>query len=466
MSNDTLYGGAGDDIIYGGPGNDSVFGEEGNDTLYGQSGSDTLIGGVGADLLDGGSNFDFASYQGATEGAVASLRSGRAEGAAAGDRFVGIEGFVGSDFDDIFAGNASNNRFVGGDGDDLLIGDAGNDTLIGGLGADSMFGDAGFDVLDYRAATSAAIFSLRTGRAEGFAAGDRFSDIEAIAGTRFGDEIAGDDRANAINGEQGNDILVGYAGNDTLTGGAGADSLFGGAGFDAADYTRESRGVVASLRTGRTEGAAAGDRYDSIEAFRGTNFDDTFAGDAANNFIDGRNGNDLLIGDGGNDTLVGGLGNDSMYGETGYDTVSYASAGGGAIASLRTGRAEGAAAGDRFFSIEGFEGSNFADTFAGNAASNTLDGRGGNDILIGDAGGDVFVFKVGYDADRITDFDVSSGDRVRISGFGSRADSFADIQGLARDVDGSTVIDFGGGDSLTLDGVRSADLAADDFVFV
>lgn len=79
-TNDTLYGGAGDDTINGGGGTDALYGGSGadqlngnndNDTLYGGSGNDILlgsnnndviVGGYGADTLTGGNGTDIFRY--------------------------------------------------------------------------------------------------------------------------------------------------------------------------------------------------------------------------------------------------------------------------------------------------------------------------------------------------------------------------------------------------------------------
>jgi serralysin len=59
-SNDTAYGGAGEDGrgpvgsgVYGGAGNDRIFGEAQDDTLTGGPGEDDLDGGLGDDSLNG-----------------------------------------------------------------------------------------------------------------------------------------------------------------------------------------------------------------------------------------------------------------------------------------------------------------------------------------------------------------------------------------------------------------------------
>ena len=64
------------------------------------------------------------------------------------------------------------------------------------------------------------------------AVGDRFVSIENVRGSRFKDEIDGDDGANVLAGHQGNDNIAGDRGDDTIKGGAGHDDLYGDGGDD------------------------------------------------------------------------------------------------------------------------------------------------------------------------------------------------------------------------------------------
>ncbi len=120
--------------------------------------------------------------------------------------------------------------------------------------------------------------------------------------------------------------------------------------------------------------------------------------------------------DSGNDVLVGGAGDDKLYGDTGDDTIDFGL---------------------------------------------------GDDHAEGGAGRDTFIFKAGYGADTITDFQGGSGVGDVVEFQNSLAADYAALQAFMDDFGGaSTVIDFGGGDSLTLQGVMLSDLDADDFRFV
>ncbi len=102
--------------------------------------------------LDGGDGFDTLIYSGSSSGVVVELD------------VINVESVVGSSFNDIIAGDASDalvaddDRIFGGDGDDILRGDrnqrsaqddksGGNDYLDGGAGDDRLGGKGGNDIL-------------------------------------------------------------------------------------------------------------------------------------------------------------------------------------------------------------------------------------------------------------------------------------------------------------------------------
>ena len=179
--NDTLTGTSGDNYLFGGLGNDN---------LSGGAGDDTLVGGAGADNLNGGSGMDYADYSASGAGVSINLSTGQASGGdAQGDTLSGVDGLIGSAFNDTLigfdgqstSGDIYTNIFYGGAGNDYLDGKGGDDILYGGADQDTILGGSG------------------------------------------NDRLYGDD---------GNDSLDGGSGNDTLTGGNGADILNGGADAD------------------------------------------------------------------------------------------------------------------------------------------------------------------------------------------------------------------------------------------
>ena len=230
---DNLQGDANANTIAGGAGSDLLFGHAGNDTLQGGDGLDHLWGGAGADILDGGAGFDFARYEyaGSAVTAVLFLPSVNT-GEAAGDTYAGIEGLVGSGFDDNLQGDEGTNHLYGGagidllfgrGGDDYLSGDADTDHLWGGTGADVLVGGAGFDYVRYDFASAGVSMSLADGGSAGEALGDAALGAEALVGSNF---------ADTLTGNAGNNLLLGLGGDDILFGGQGTDDLVGGAGND------------------------------------------------------------------------------------------------------------------------------------------------------------------------------------------------------------------------------------------
>ena len=74
----------------------------------------------------------------------------------------------------------------------------------------------------------------------------------------------------------------------------------------------------------------------------------------------------------------------------------------------------------------------------------------------------------GSAADTILDFRSGAGviDVIALIGFGAAFDTFAEVLAATTNVRGDAVINFGGGDTLTLIGVTKAQLVADDFLFI
>ncbi|WP_112313050.1 Hint domain-containing protein [Pseudogemmobacter bohemicus] len=253
--NDTLYGDAGNDSLDGGAGNDVLDGGDGNDTLVGGDGNDTLIG-AGADYFNGGAGLDIVDYSASDAAVNVSLTTWTGLGGhAAGDTFAGVDGLIGSGYNDTLIGydgmgtgaDAYTNHISGGMGNDHIEGLSGDDSLYGGGDNDTVYGGIGNDTVE---------------------------------GGDGNDSVYGDDGNDIVRGDRGTDQVFGGAGNDTLYGGDDNDSLYGGADSDT---------------------------------LYGDDGNDRLYGGAGADSLYGGAGNDSLYADGGNDTLFGGAGNDVFY---------------------------------------------------------------------------------------------------------------------------------------------------------
>ena len=274
-----------------------------NDVLTGDAGVNMLNGGPGADILDGGpgSAQDNATYHNAGFGLTASLfNPGLNTGEAAGDVYISIERLRGTGFDDFLQGDNGNNQLEGGAGNDnldgmggfdfvrynfstaavtvslanpainsgdakgdtflniealggtdfndRLIGDVNNNVLVGSAGADQLIGGGGFDTASYATLAAFGVGGVVASLANpslntGDAAGDSYSEIEALSGSIYADTLIGDENNNNLGGDAGDDILVG----GSADGSDGSDFFDGGDGVDMVSYAGAAVGFTASL---------------------------------------------------------------------------------------------------------------------------------------------------------------------------------------------------------------------------
>ncbi|MGA7485676.1 MAG: calcium-binding protein [Xanthobacteraceae bacterium] len=268
---------SGDDHVYGGDGHDTIRGLGGSDDLFGEDGRDYLYGGAGNDWLEGGKGNDH---------------------------------LYGGDNNDILWGQ---------EGDDELYGDDNDDYLDGGIGADLLDGGDGRDIAAYYGSQEGVHVSLSPflliggGNTGGDAEGDILVNIEDLAGSRYDDELYGNDQSN---------LLWGMEGNDVINGGGGGDEIDGGDGIDTVSYEGSSEGVIVSLMADTASGGdAAGDTLDNIEILIGSAHADTLSGDDGDNALSGLGGDNTLYGYGGADGLWGGEDDDTMYGGDGADVL-------------------------------------------------------------------------------------------------------------------------------------------------
>jgi Ca2+-binding RTX toxin-like protein len=424
------------------PGNNELIGGNGSDVLEGRGGADLLVGGTFAADFD----LDFASYESSPAAVTVQLAGvGNNDtqaaiatgGDAAGDILEGIEGLLGSRFNDKLTGNSLDNVLAGGLGSDTLDGKGGNDTVdysrdhFFDLNPNSFFstdtadkvvvvlgsGTAQGSGTEFKAHLSPGLPGGGGGVTFDQVSVDKLFNIENVTGTAGADTITGNEQDNILDGREGNDTLDGGFGNDTLIGGAGIDTAsfishdvnpfpvgteintisLGLNGSDG-NYTRSH--VVFTLPAQFIIDET--DVLRGIENVTGSNRSETIIGNEQNNVLDGR---------GGNDTLDGGLGNDTLIGGDGNDTVSYASHNGvnlvgGVFIALGNGTADGIAKAtivgpggsttaetDILRGIENVTGSTHGDNITGNDQANVLDdgGAGSPDSLQGNKGDDTYV---------------------------------------------------------------------------
>ncbi|WP_407495986.1 Ig-like domain-containing protein [Pseudooceanicola sp. MF1-13] len=364
---DVLYGGTGYNYFVGGEGNDQFegvtpTGNNGNEAAYVDSPSginvdlgagtaadgfgttdtlnnvervrgslfdDTIVGNdsdnvfrplAGNDDVDGGGGTneirydrDYRTYSRSGEevtggaGVEVNLEAGTAtDGFGDTDTLSNIQNVRGTKFYDQITGDAGGNVLRGMSGDDDLYGGGGDDTLYGGSGYSYLQGGSGDDQIVggngendateavYVSSTSGVTVDLGAGTADdGMGGTDTLTNVDRVRGSLFGDDLTGD---------SGNNNFRGLEGNDTID---------GGEGFDTARYDRDARftgganGVEVNLAddTAR-DGFGDTDTLVSIEAARGTEFDDTFIGDEGDNWFFGLGGNDTYTGGDGADTFV------------------------------------------------------------------------------------------------------------------------------------------------------------------
>ncbi len=215
------------------------------------------------------------------------------------DLIQNFEHVIGSDHDDVLAGNSADNNLQGGNGNDTLLGIAGNDTLDGG---------AGINTASYASASAGVTASLDGGSAtvDGDGGVDTFINIQNLIGSNFVDDLTGDANANTIDGGDGEDFLYGLAGDDHLIGGVGNDDLYGGAGddiidgsigyYDVAYYSSAGIAITVDLADPAADiqvsddGQGGADTLINIEAISASIYDDHFIMDDVAIQIFGGNG--------------------------------------------------------------------------------------------------------------------------------------------------------------------------------
>ena len=510
--NDTLRGGQDRDRLYGGDGDDLLDGSAGTAATEGWGdfimpglGSNTILGNMA--LYNAGNGIDISYGDLGGIGGLTITRGANGMGTTVSntpglvnDTFTYAHTIEGSmDDDQFFGSNVAGNHFA------VWAGLGGNDTITGGSGD--------IDILFYRDdqyhgglnGVSVTFTGVGVGTAiDGFGNTDSFTGIESALGSIFDDVLTGHDGAQWLEGDQGNDTLSGAAGADTLVGGEGNDQLWGGADDDLLRGDEGDDQIGAGAGNDEVWGgdgqdtvfAGAGDDQigagagnDEVWADTGADTifggagDDMLGGGAGDDEIWADIGNDVLFGGGGNDMLGAGAGDDSVWGLDGNDQMF---GGGGAdlmgggtgadgvwgmdgndvlYGGLGDDTLGGGTGDDVVWAgadndiVYGGLGNDLIAGEAGNdalwagAGNDTLNGGAGDDTLAGEAGADVLVFTSGSGSDLVLGFDASA-DLLQLNAgmLGGATTGAQVVSQFASIVGGNTVLSFGGGEVITLNG--------------
>lgn len=429
---------------------DILTGDDNDNTLDGGDENDTLRGGLGADTIIGGDGFDTASYADSNEGVTVSLRDNApvaTGGTAEGDTLSGIEGLIGSEFNDNLTGQENNvEDFIdAGDGNDTIYTRGGNDTIIAGDGDDHIIvslnsdqfansgdvtGGEGNDTLDFSGTgsnnSSQIIANLST------QAMTYITPLNTLITNTVEDEVTfsgienliGASSQDHLTGNAENNILRGLLGDDTLVGGAGADVLDGGEGNDTVDYSSSESGVTLNIAAGTGIGGdAQGDTLIDIEYVIGSDHNDFVRGSLLPNRFSMGDGNDTVVA--GNRQAL-----NEYDGGIGIDTISFAELDIGVTVDLDLLNGDVNAA--TLIGFENITGSNFNDDLVGNELDNIFIVNDGIDIVDGLDGDDTLVMQ-GFVRDWVVRF--GSDDRIIIDdlGLGGDRTTFKNIEFLFSD---------------------------------
>ncbi len=453
--NNLLDGNSGSDLLLGSFGTDTLDGGTGNDTLQGGTSTDVIRGGTGNDLIrvlagefydnvDGGSGTDTLDHSASTySGNTFNFETGQGSGSgyAGTATLTSIEVYLDGSGGNTIFDKAGTFTIDAGGGNDIVHEDnsggtdnfdlgSGNDTLFihnTGIGGDTFTGGSGIDTINFSNINFTGtnrVINLGAGTLSitGTASSETISSFENAVGSGGSETILGSNSSNTLNGGNGNDTLGGLSGLDMVFGDGGndliqdtdfvnSDTLDGGAGVDTIDYSGVTftTGIVTiNLLTELVQ--VSGGNSETIRNFENAE------GSQGGETIIGSNANNVLNGNGGNDTLLGGIGADLIL------------------------------------------GGGWSDDLLGGNGNDTLFGGGGTDQLEGGANDDLLV---GGGQDLISDF-VDNLDTVQLAqalwGGGLTAAQVLSTFGSVSS--GNVILDFGGGQVLTIDGTTPLTLGA------
>ncbi|WP_338699118.1 VCBS domain-containing protein [Bradyrhizobium sp. 26S5] len=455
---DTIIGGSGADTLTGGGGNDTLTGGSGADTFNVDAGTDTItdLGAGGTDILvvSSGATAN-ATAAAAWTASAATSNAGTASITASGFNInvsaaTGANGWTltnaGNATGVTLIGSGQADTIIGGSGADTLTGGAGNDTLTGGAGADTLDGGSGQDTFRYASANDSSAGSLdiinnfTTGTG---ATHDFLSFASALGLTTFQTSDAGNGNftiaaKNVVFHVSGGNTFV-YANTDTSSHKVNDNDshvivveLAGTTGLVTQDVVLSGfpAGVVGSpMNLGLTttinpNGLASVTITDvptTISLNGGTQLD----------------ASTWTLQD--VDLASVAVTSQAVGAELLHVTVNWTDPTGAAVTQFIASNLETFNPGSPIFAWSG------------------------DDTLTGSSGHDTFVFSQPIGNDVVHNFEVSS-DVIDLISYGWQ--SFSDVQAhTADDANGNAVVTLADGQTITLDGVHTADLTAANFEF-
>jgi Ca2+-binding RTX toxin-like protein len=206
------------------------------------------------------------------------------------NNLYGIANIIGTQYDDILAGNSGDNVFEGLDGADTIIGNGGSDTT------------------SYASSTTGVIVDLReeiysVGAPVNFSASwdgtsvDLLFGIQNAIGSANNDILQGNAGNNVLDGQGGDDSVSGGAGDDTFVASAndGTDVYSGGDGVDTLDMSAITSNIAANMLTNSFTTNGVTDTVYGIENIIMGSGDDTITANGAVNVIDTGAGHDTIV---------------------------------------------------------------------------------------------------------------------------------------------------------------------------
>jgi Ca2+-binding RTX toxin-like protein len=261
-------------------------------------------------------------------------------------------------------GFAGDDRIFGSTGDDQLNGGSGNDVLLPGVGDDSVNGGTGTDTFQV---LEGARSSLRVDLIEGTSFGQGRDTIVAVenvvASPDQKHQVRGTEGPNAIYTGDSVDVITGLGGNDTIDAGGDDDYIIGGAG---ADVIYAGAGGIDVMVSGSAAQAGVSDRYvggDGQDWVSYTSSANTIRFDVSDQSDDPAIGNKFK------DYMQGTEASGPVHIDGTTGIITRFDMNGNQVSTDTT---EG---------VEGFMGSDMADTLLGGAVAERLHGAAGNDTI-------------------------------------------------------------------------------------